>query len=221
MKFLLALTLSLVPTFASAQVPNQAHIVRELFSGFDVAANTGAFTDAVICKLNSIDSKWGNLRKNPGQTQIHGHAEDAALYLVNGGLSVAVDFIGGAGSPNPSPGWIVDAPRYAESDWLPPHNCGVVVAPPGPTPPNPVPPATVDLTPLVGRLDRLEVALAELSLAVASVGATTRQIADRVEMVLVSNDRIIRQMLVPPDYKGGLFGVPVTLRPVVKPVEVK
>ena len=224
-KLLIVLALTFIPVAVSAQVPNHSNVPRELFASgqFNLTTpeGTGVFTDTVICTLNQIDSNWGNLRKNPGQTQIHGHAEDAALYRNLNGLSTAVDFIGGSGGPNPQPGWIVDAPRYTIDFWNPPHNCGTVPAPgpnPGPTPSPQVPPTQVDLAPLVERLDRLERALAELSLQSASLGSTIRQIADRQEVNIAVSDRIIRQLLEPVVYKGGVFGVPITLRPTINPV---
>jgi hypothetical protein len=220
----LALVLALTPQAAFAQVPNHSRIPQQLFDSGQynllTPDGTGAFTDAVICALNKVDSNWGNLRKNSNQTNIHGHAEDAALYLVQNGLSIAVDFIGGSGGSDPRPGWIVDDPRYTRADWLEPHNCGIV--PPVVTPP---PAPVVDLSAVLERLDALttriqglEVAAAATFASVGEVSAQLGGVASRVEAVLTSNDRIIRQMLSAPDYTGRVFGSPVTLRPTIRPV---
>jgi hypothetical protein len=116
-------------------VPNHFPVVQTLFNTglFDVRthAGHGAFVDAVISALHAKDERWGHLKKGPGQSAMHGHAEDAALYLSSApGQSQAVDFVGGAGGPNPQPGWIVDEPRYSAGDWLDPTQHGVTAAPP-------------------------------------------------------------------------------------------
>lgn len=120
-------------------VPNHQHVPKKLFDTglFDLRTEEGqgAFTDAVVAVLHGLDEKWGHLKKNPGQSQVHGHGEDSALYLSSEpGQSTAVDFIGGAGGPNPQPGWIVDAPRYSAKDWVDPfdHKLGAPVPPPTP-----------------------------------------------------------------------------------------
>lgn len=126
-------------------VPNYSHVPRKLYDTglFSLRTEEGqaAFTDAVVAALHGLDERWGHLKKNPGQTAVHGHGEDSALYLSDEpGQSQAVDFIGGAGGPNPLPAWQVDIPRYSESDWLDPteHGQTVIVAPP-PAPQFPYP----------------------------------------------------------------------------------
>lgn len=99
--------------------------------------------------------------------------------------------------------------------------CGSTPVPPTPTPgPTPTPPTTpvVDLAPVLTVLARLEATLAQIQVSLASIDARTLSIADRVEVGLMSSDRILRQQLSPPEYVGKVFGTPVTLRPTVKPV---
>ena len=121
-------------------VPDRRDIPRKLFDtglfNLKTEEGQGAFTDAVVACLHASDERWGHLKKNPGQSHLHHHGEDSALYLSDtDGQSQAVDFIGGAGGPNPQPGWIVDAPRYSAKDWIDPfdHHIGDV-APPPPAP---------------------------------------------------------------------------------------
>jgi hypothetical protein len=125
-------------------VPDMRHVPQKLFDTglFDLRTHEGqgAFVDAVISALHALDEHWGHLKKNPGQTDVHGHAEDAALYLSDEtGQSQSVDFVGGAGGPNPRPAWQVDAPRYSKKDWLDPTKHGTNPALPPPPPPPPLP----------------------------------------------------------------------------------
>jgi hypothetical protein len=125
-------------------VPDHRHVPQKLFATglYDLKTEDGqaAFTDAVVGTLHGLDERWGHLRKKPGQSNIHGHGEDSALYLSDDpAQSQAVDFIGGAGGPNPQPGWIVDQPRYSEGDWLDPFDHGLDKAPPPPPAPKPYP----------------------------------------------------------------------------------
>ena len=123
-------------------VPNHSHVPQKLFAtglfNLRTEEGQGAFTDACVAALHALDARWGHLRKKKGQTAVHGHGEDAALYLSDDeGQSQAVDFIGGAGGPNPQPAWNVDAPRYSERDWLDPFDHGLEHQAP-PPPPAPV-----------------------------------------------------------------------------------
>lgn len=220
-KLLWTLAFLFVAISAFAQ-PNNFQTVRQVYDtghfNLSTPLGTGEFTDAVVCALNQVDPNWGHLRKNPGQTQLHGHAEDAALYRVEGGLSIAVDFIGGSGGPNPQPGWIADSPRYTADFWFPPHNCG---AAPEPTPqPAPV----VDLSAVLAKLDALSNQIHALSLQIADVGenaeqakAVAQSARDRIEDTLQAVDLARQQINRPPIYTGGIFGIPVTLRPTVHP----
>lgn len=150
MRLLLCLFLVSVPAYA--QVPDHRDVPQKLFAtglyNLQTHDGQGAFVDAVVATLHARDTNWGHLRKKSGQTSVHGHGEDAALYLSGtAGQSTAVDFIGGAGGPNPQPGWGVDTPRYNSSDWADPFNHGYTSAPPPPVcamPPYPFPETQVD-----------------------------------------------------------------------------
>jgi hypothetical protein len=116
--------------------PNESAAVRKLFEtglfNFRTKDGQGAFTDACVSMLHGRDPNWGHLIKKPGQTDVHGHGEDAALYKLPDGKAQAVDFIGGAGGPNPQPGWMVDEPRYTHADWADPTEHGYHVTIPAP-----------------------------------------------------------------------------------------
>lgn len=119
-------------------VPDHRYVPKKLYDTglFDLKSHDGhaAFTDAVIATLNGIDPNWRHLKKRPGQTHVHRHAEDAALYLLPENQARAVDFVAGAGGPNPQPGWIVDSHPYTHADAHDPddHGLGTVVPPPPP-----------------------------------------------------------------------------------------
>jgi hypothetical protein len=120
-------------------VPNCSKEVRELFNtghfNLKTERGQGAFTDACVSMLNGLDPNWGHLIKKSGQTSVHDHGEDAALYKLPDNKAQAVDFIGGAGGPNPQPGWMVDEPRYTHADWFDPCDHGIrEAAPPAPQP---------------------------------------------------------------------------------------
>ena len=107
-------------------IPDFRHVPRKLFDTglFDLKTDEGqgAFVDACISTLHGLDENFGHLKKKPGQTQVHGHGEDATLYKFDDGTAQAVDFVGGANGPNPQPSWGVDSggPIYKHSDWLAP-----------------------------------------------------------------------------------------------------
>jgi hypothetical protein len=121
-------------------VPNYSTEVRRLYDTglFDLKTHhgQGAFVDACVSMLHGKNARWGHLKKKSGQTDVHGHGEDAALFLFADGTALAVDFIGGAGGPNPQPGWGVGSFVYKGSDWLDPteharqsaHTCPQVPA---------------------------------------------------------------------------------------------
>lgn len=92
---------------------------------FNLSTNEGCgqYTEAwVKYAQNHGYNLVGHLKKNPGQTQYNGHANDAFLYANgdgnDGGKYQAVDLIGGAEGPNPTLNWGVDIPRYTIADWL-------------------------------------------------------------------------------------------------------
>ena len=121
-------------------VPDRRDIPRKLFDtglfNLKTPEGHGAFTDAVVACLHASDERWGHLKKSSGQSNLHHHAEDSALFLSDAdGQSQAVDFIGGAGGPNPQPGWIVDEPRYSAKDWIDPFEHRIDEAAPAPRPP--------------------------------------------------------------------------------------
>jgi hypothetical protein len=122
-------------------IPDFRNVPRKLFDTglFDLRTHEGqgAFVDACVSTLHGIDKNFGHLKKKPGQTQVHGHGEDATLYKFSDGSAQAVDFIGGAGGANPQPGWGVDGsgPIYKHSDWLDPTQH--VSAPTSGPPPGP------------------------------------------------------------------------------------
>ena len=119
-------------------IPDFRHVPRKLFDTglFDLKTHEGqgAFVDACVSTLHALDENFGHLKKKPGQTQVHGHGEDATLYKLGDGTAQAVDFIGGANGPNPQPGWGVDSsgPIYKDSDWLNPTQHAPAVVPPQP-----------------------------------------------------------------------------------------
>jgi hypothetical protein len=133
----LAFVFVAIETFA--QVPNDFQIPQRLFATglYDLKTHDGqgAFVDAVVATLHAKNQNWRHLKKKPGQTAVHGHAEDAALFLLPNDTAIAVDFIGGAGGTNPQPGWIVGTHAYKHSDAHDPDDHGLVNKPPVVLPP--------------------------------------------------------------------------------------
>jgi len=109
---------------------------------FDLTHNEGCgqYTEALIKHLRlSGYIKVGHLKKNPGQTQYNGHANDAFLYREGDpSLYRAVDIIGAAESTDPAnpprKNFGIDEPRYSEKDWMAEPN-GEPVPSPDPTVP--------------------------------------------------------------------------------------
>lgn len=110
---------------------------------FNLTTNEGCgkYTEHWVNYAQSYGwSKVGHLKKNVGQTQYNGHANDAFLYADGtgnpNGLYQSVDLIGSAESTNPNDPphifWGVDIPRYTDVDWLATPNSN-------PTPINMVP----------------------------------------------------------------------------------
>lgn len=118
-------------------VPDHFFVVQNVYAmgSYNLSTHEGQarFVDDVVWALHLQDRRWGHLKKSGSATNIHGHAEDAALYLSDTpGQSTAVDFIAGAGTPTARIAWQVDTPRYSQPDWLDPtlHDPGVPVPPP-------------------------------------------------------------------------------------------
>jgi len=113
-------------------VPNHFFIVERVYDAGTYDLTTRAaqarFVDDVVVALHAYDPRWGHLRKMPGQTHLHHHAEDAALYRwptgtagYPDGAAQAVDFIGGAGGAHPVLQWSPDpVAYYTDADWLDP-----------------------------------------------------------------------------------------------------
>lgn len=124
-------------------VPDHFFIVQQTFKAgqYDLTNHDdhAQFVDDVVVDLHGVDPNWGHVIKKPGQTQIHGHGEDSALYKLPNNKAHAVDFIGGAGGPDPSLRWGPDLePFYTHADWLDPadHENGVPHPQPPPTYPS-------------------------------------------------------------------------------------
>lgn len=106
-------------------VPNHLFIVERVYAtgSYNLKTHAGqaAFVDAAVIALNQFDSNWAHLKKKPGQTNIHGHGEDSALYKLPNNTAWSVDFIGGAGGPSPVLRWGPDpVAYYTHADWLDP-----------------------------------------------------------------------------------------------------
>jgi hypothetical protein len=117
-------------------IPDHLFIVERVYDedGYDLTkhADHARFVDDVVVALHAHDSAWGHLRKKPGQTNIHGHGEDSALYKLANNRAWAVDFVGGAGGPSPTLRWGPDpVAYYTHADWLDPADH----AEPSPPPP--------------------------------------------------------------------------------------
>lgn len=111
-------------------VPDYSHVPKQLHATglftLTVPDQEEAFTDATIATLNGLDPRWRHLKKSKAQTNVHRHGEDSALYCFPDGTAKAVDFIGGAGGPNPQPGWIVDnVTLYTHADGHDPDDHGL------------------------------------------------------------------------------------------------
>lgn len=103
---------------------------------FDMSTNDGCgqYTESWVASARAHGfNKVGHLKKNPGQTQYNGHANDAFLYNEpDPTLLRAVDIIFAAeatppyspSNPAPNINFGVDIPRYTVADWMPVPNGG-------------------------------------------------------------------------------------------------
>jgi hypothetical protein len=119
-------------------VPNHRFVVEGVLATghYELVSHAGlaAFTDAAVLALNQHDPNWGHVKKKPGQTNIHGHGEDSALYKLPDGRAWAVDFVEGARGPNPKLRWGPDPEAYyTHGDWLDPADHDGATPPPSTT----------------------------------------------------------------------------------------
>jgi hypothetical protein len=178
--FLVALLLA-AP--ASAQVPNYKTFAQNLAKeGYNLTTHAGdvCFTQELAYRLNrTVDNRIRHLRKRPGQN--HGvdsagnlHAVDAILFWPTG---QSIDVIGNSATAKASVAWIVDIPRYMESDSLiPVSGCPVTGPPPPDPPPTPEPPP-FDPAPILSKLAALEAEVAQVKHA---LGQTEARLTDRL-----------------------------------------
>jgi hypothetical protein len=176
----------------------------------------------VIKRVNkeSGGSVGGNWRRgNVGDLSMDGvtfRAADGKFYFA--------DTIRGAGGPSPSIGFNVtgEAPEvgFVDASELPApaRACGVAPPPapkpnPDPTPnpnPAPAPAPPVDLGPVLAALREAQ---ADRDLLRAQIAALAERLEAANQSVLVSIDLGKQQLANPPSYRGGIFGIPVVLRP--------
>lgn len=87
-------------------VPDYTNLSKTFFTDhskeYDLAeaAECGRYTEAFVKFARGVDPKIGHLIKHGG-TQYNGHAIDAVLYPVGGGVYHSVDIIGSAEQPHP------------------------------------------------------------------------------------------------------------------------
>lgn len=206
------------------------------------------FTRRVLDTLNDPHWGHVGKTQGEGQFPLAGlgtrKGRDGGSYVVTGVSHDAIYFCAfpdGSGGCNYGPGdWQVDllgngndgvdplgSPAIPQWNVIPqqfyrPNNpfIGVVSTGTNPPTPNPAPTPTpsVDLSAVTASLARLEAAVAALADSQAATRHEVSQVGARVEAVLTSTDRIIRQMLEPVVYKGSVLGFGVTLRPTITPV---
>lgn len=231
MRLLFTLMLLVGALPAWAQVPNGHATIQRLAAEHPAAfacAHTPAgcahdFIKLVACDLHAQDARFGlnGKRGNAGDLSWDainwcgggpGHDPTGAC---RGGLTV-VDVIGSAGSPAAHPIWLPFVDLPGPGAWVQPTNCGSAPTPP-PTPPTPVPtnpaPAPVDLGPVLAQLSQLSQQLAALEAQLAEVDAHLGRVEATVHYGAQQTLEVKQLLLNPPIYKGGLIGLPLTLRP--------
>lgn len=134
-------------------VPNYTNLIKSFFNDhaheYDLGTNEGCgeFTIAFKRMAEKIDPRIKLLKKNPGQTQYKGVANDAILYIDEpSGMNFAVDIIGRAEQPhpwkseggnndNPEGQWSLDSERRYPANYGidNPINNSIPVPTPAPT----------------------------------------------------------------------------------------
>lgn len=148
-------------------VKNHLALVQQAHAEFgplDSHERCGAFTEFVIAKIHKVDPDIGHLRKDPGRTNYHGHALDAALSKSTGR---GIDLIGAAkiaSKDKPAmPTWgVEDVVHYSAADWIDPDELTTPQPHPQPTPqpptPSPAPPVCPPAQPTHSYADTLSLA---------------------------------------------------------------
>lgn len=110
-------------------VPNDFAIIEQVYKdgGYDLDTHDGLaqFIDDAVAALHAHDVLWVHIKKKPGQKNIHGHGEDAALYLLPNNKAQGCDFVKGAGAAGAQLRWGPDPEAYythadgwdAHGDW--------------------------------------------------------------------------------------------------------
>lgn len=109
-------------------VPNESQFCADFFNAnahkYDLTTSEGCgqYNEALVVALRIKDTKWGLLKKNPGQTQYNGHGIDIIIYALpfEGDTKLrSIDILGDAESINAHPIWLPDSvARYTIADWL-------------------------------------------------------------------------------------------------------
>lgn len=224
--------LLLLPSLGYAQVPNYAsevQFVRELYPEAWACAHTSRacaedFVKLVASYLHyEVDPQVGLNGKRGGEEL----SQDVIAYPsangksrdVNTGAMLAViDFIGGAGGPNPTVTWgeVWDPANIpTKARWIKPARVhDTAPAPPNPTPTPPAPtPTPVDLTPILQRLDAQVAQAQQLLERLAAVEALVLRVEQQVHANGLEVLEVKNLALNPVPYKGRVLGFSATLRP--------
>lgn len=98
------------PEPGEPMIPNRLNEIQYINSQYphllqqNSTATCGEFTERCVWELSRGDSRWGHVKKEPGQNQFNGHAVDAMMYRTE--PDHAIDIIQGAGDQVPTnPTW--------------------------------------------------------------------------------------------------------------------